>query len=135
MNRDFVADSGSPVPDRIPADLVMRYGREARRRVRHRRSRLYGSARNAQSSMRRLSRRALASPFGRRDTWLVTLIVFGCSIIAVAGIGALAYSLVLWPGVGAAMVASTVALLTMSYVAAGRLVRRQRQREELETAG
>jgi Flp pilus assembly protein TadB len=130
MGFDSLAEPGSPIPDRIPDELVARYGDEARRAVRR----------------KTVRRRRLRSPaLGREmkdmtgrvrdgEVWMVALTVFGCSIIGLGLIGALVYAVFLWPWVGAGVSLSAITLLCLSYWTAVRLTRRARANREIEAS-
>jgi ABC-type multidrug transport system fused ATPase/permease subunit len=104
-------------PDRIPDDLVEKYGREARKTVKHnlsRRSRLARRTRRAGRVVRG----------GGADLWQTTAVVFSLSVIALCGIGALVYAVYLWPRIGLSLVGAVVIMFTFSYVVARRVTRR-----------
>lgn len=130
MGFDSLAEPGSPIPDRIPDELLARYGSEARRVVRRK------TVRRRRPRSPALGRRVkeLTGRIGDGEVWMVALTVFGCSIIALGLLGALAYAVVLWPWVGAGVILSSVTLLGLSYWTAVRLTRRDRARRELEAS-
>ena len=115
MQSENFAEPGAP--DRIPDDLVEKYGREARKTVKHNLSR-----------RSRLARRTLRA--GRvvrgsgADLWQTTAVVFSLSVIALCGIGALVYAVYLWPRIGLSLVGAVVLMFTFSYVVARRVTRR-----------
>jgi ABC-type multidrug transport system fused ATPase/permease subunit len=105
-------------PDRIPDDLVEKYGREARKTVKHnlsRRSRLARRTRRAGRVVRG----------GGSDLWQTTVVVFSLGVIAVCGVGALVYAVYLWPRIGLSLVGAVVIMFTLSYVVARRVTRRR----------
>ena len=83
MQSENFAEPGAP--DRIPDDLVEKYGREARKTVKHNLSR--------RSRLARRTRRASRVVRGNgSDLWQTTAVVFSLSVIAVCGLGALVYA-------------------------------------------
>jgi ABC-type multidrug transport system fused ATPase/permease subunit len=105
-------------PDRIPDDLVEKYGREARKTVKHNLSR--------RSRLARRTRRAGRVVRGSgSDLWQTTVVVFSLGVIAVCGVGALAYAVYLWPRIGLSLVGAVVIMFTLSYVVARRVTRRR----------
>src|SRR5947199_1825109 len=115
MQSGNFAEPGAP--DRIPDDLVEKYGRGARRTVKHnlsRRSRLAGRTRRAGRVVRGTG----------SDLWQTTAVVFSLSVIVVCGIGALVYAVYLWPRIGLSLVGAVVIMFTFSYVVARRVTRR-----------
>jgi hypothetical protein len=121
-----------PVPDRIPDALLTRYGDEARQMVQYRRSRRYALLRFVRSSPVRRPRPVATGPTSRRfedrELWTNALTVFGCAVIAVAGLGALVYAILLVPPAGVGMVATLVLLMGVSSWAAVRLHEREMER-------
>ncbi len=115
MQSENFAEPGAP--DRIPDDLVEKYGREARKTVKHNLSR--------RSRLARRTRRAGRVVRGSgSDLWQTTAVVFSLSVIAVCGIGALVYAVYLWPRMGLSLVGAVVIMFTLSYVVARRVTRR-----------
>jgi hypothetical protein len=132
VSSGFVAGWGLPVPDRIPDALLARYGDEARREVQYRRSRRYAFLRLLRSAPARRRHRVAADASSRpvrdRELWIDALTVFGCAVIAVAGVGALVYAILLAPPAGVGMVAALVLLMGVSPWAAVRLHEREGER-------
>ena len=118
MQSESFAESGAP--DQIPDEIVAKYGRDARKTVRHnlsRRSRMFRRTR---------SRRAgLVVQGSGAELWQTTAVVFSLSVIAVCGVGALVYAVYLWPKIGLSLLASVVVLFTFSYLVAHRVTRRR----------
>ena len=115
MQSENFAEPGAP--DRIPDDLVEKYGREARKTVKHNLSR--------RSRLARRTRRAGRLVRGSgADLWQTTAVVFSLSVIALCGIGALLYTVYLWPRIGLSLVGAVVIMFTFSYVVARRVTRR-----------
>src|SRR2546427_12081752 len=111
MQSENFAEPGAP--DRIPDDLVEKYGREARKTVKHNLSR--------RSRLARRTRRAGRLVRGSgADLWQTTAVVFSLSVIALCGIGALLYTVDLWPRIGLSLVGAVVLMFTFSYVVARR---------------
>ncbi len=105
------------VPDLIPDDLVRHYGEEARQTVRYRRSVRY--------RWNSWSHPAIAA-LRTADLWLLTLLLFGCGIIAFAFIGGLVYAVMLAPWVGLYVVLPMVLLFSCSLLASIRITARRR---------
>jgi len=116
MQSENFAEPGAP--DRIPDDLVEKYGREARKTVKHNLSR--------RSRLARRTRRASRVVRGNgSDLWQTTAVVFSLSVIAVCGLGALVYAVYLWPKIGLTLAGAVVVMFTFSYVVARRVTRRK----------
>jgi len=116
MQSENFAEPGAP--DRIPDDLVEKYGREARKTVKHNLSR--------RSRLARRTRRASRVVRGNgSDLWQTTAVVFSLSVIAVCGLGALVYAVYLWPKIGLTLAGAVVLMFTFSYVVARRVTRRK----------
>ena len=104
MQSENFAEPGAP--DRIPDDLVEKYGREARKTVKHNLSR--------RSRLARRTRRASRVVRGNgSDLWQTTAVVFSLSVIAV------------WPKIGLTLAGAVVLMFTFSYVVARRVTRRK----------
>jgi hypothetical protein len=113
-------------PDRIPDEIAEQYGREARKTVKHNLSR--------RSRLARRTRRASRAVRGTgSDLWQTTAVVFSLSVIAVCGLGALAYAVYLWPKIGLTLVGAVVVLLAFSHVVARRVTRRHSDPSSDET--
>ena len=108
------------LPDRIPDELVARYGAVARRTVRRRRS--------LRPPLRRRLRGA-APVLRNGDLWMTTLLVFGCAVIAGAVVGALIYASVLYPWAVAFVVVPFVVLFVLSFLIALAVAKRTPARE------
>jgi hypothetical protein len=110
-----------PVPDRVPDELLERYGSQARKAVRHSRSRV-----------RPVARRMRIGLTGLRggDVWLFTLMIFGWGVIGLAIVGALAYSVILWPGAGMFVVVPVATLFILSLLVGARMAKKRRQVEQ-----
>lgn len=107
-------------PDRVPEEMLARYGPEARKMVRQHLSR-----------RRRLVRR-LRGAVGSSDSelWETTAVVFFFGIIGLCGLGGLAYAVYLWPKIGLSLLGALVGLFGLSFFIARRItVRRQVQGE------
>lgn len=122
MRRESADLPGDPVPDRVPDQLVARYGREARRTVRRR------------PPARALARVARLTAAGLRDgnVWALTFAVFLWSVTGAAVLGGLVFAFVRWPWVGLYVLAPILAMLSFSFAVALSLTRRQRSRELLQ---
>ncbi len=118
------AESFEPgAPDRIPDDLLARYGRDARKVVRHNLSR-----------RRRVLKRARSTIQGTdADMWQTTAVVFFLGVIGVCGLGGLTYAVYLWPKVGLALIGGVVVLFGLSFFLARRISRQQGDPREQET--
>ena len=100
-------------PDRVPEELVDRYGREARKMVRQHLSRRHRFARGM--------RRAVGSTDS--ELWETTAVVFFFAVIAVCGLGGLVYAVYLWPKIGLTLLGSLVGLFGLSFFIARRITR------------
>jgi ABC-type multidrug transport system fused ATPase/permease subunit len=118
------AESFEPgAPDRIPDDLLVVYGKEARKTVRHNLSR-----------RRRVLKRARSVVVSTdADLWQTTAVVFFLSVIAVCGIGGLVYAVYLWPTIGLSLVGTVLVLFTLSFLVARRISRQHWDPREHET--
>jgi hypothetical protein len=107
-------------PDRVPEEMLARYGREARKMVRQHLSRRH-----------RIARR-LRGAVGPTDSelWETTAVVFFFGIIAVCGMGGVAYAVYLWPKIGLTLVGTLVGLFGMSFLIARRITRRRQAESE-----
>src|SRR6266511_5055707 len=85
-------------PDRVPEELLARYGREARKMVRQNLSHRHRVARRLRGAV------------GSTDSelWETTAVVFFFGIIALCGLGGLAYAVYLWPKIGVTPLGSLV---------------------------
>jgi hypothetical protein len=119
------AESFEPcAPDRIPDDLLAVYGKAARKRVRHNRSR----------RRRVVSRTRAALRNTDTDLWQTTAVVFLVGVIAICGIGGLTYAVYLWPKIGLALLTGIVVLFGASFLLAKRMARQQPDPMEHETS-
>ena len=102
-------------PDRVPEELLARYGREARKMVRQNLSRRHRVARRLRGAV------------GSTDSelWETTAVVFFFGIIALCGLGGLAYAVYLWPKIGVTLLGSLVGLFGMSFLIARRITQRR----------
>jgi hypothetical protein len=102
-------------PDRVPEEMLARYGREARKMVRQNLSRRHRVARRLRGAV------------GTSDSelWETTAVVFFFGIIAVCGIGGLAYAVYLWPKVGLTLLGTLVGLFALSFFIARRITARR----------
>ncbi len=102
-------------PDRVPEELLARYGREARKMVRQ------------HLSHRHRVIRRLRGAVGSTDSelWETTAVVFFFGIIVLCGLGGLAYAVYLWPKIGLTLLGSLVGLFAMSFLVARRITRRR----------
>ena len=110
-------------PDRVPEELLARYGREARKMVRQNLSRRHRFARRFRGAV------------GSTDSelWETTAVVFFFGVIAVCGLGGLAYAVYLWPKIGLTLLGGLVGLFGGSFLLArGIIRRRQRQGESFQ---
>jgi hypothetical protein len=107
-------------PDRVPEEMLARYGREARKMVRQHLSRRH-----------RIARR-LRGAVGPTDSelWETTAVVFFFGIIAVCGLGGIAYAVYLWPEIGLTLVGTLVGLFGVSFFIARRITRRRQAESE-----
>jgi hypothetical protein len=120
---DPEAESEPPMPDRVPDELVARYGARARREVRVSRSRRYPLTRRL---------RRVKGMLRSGDLWLLTLLVFAWSVVAAGAVGALVYAALMFPWAGMFVVLPVVVLFLVSFGAALRVTRRQ-QRSSVES--
>lgn len=102
-------------PDRVPEELLARYGREARKMVRQNLSRRHRAVRRLRGAVRT----------GDSELWETTAVVFFFGVIAVCGLGGLAYAVYLWPKIGLSLLGSLVVLFGLSFVMASRMTRRK----------
>jgi ABC-type multidrug transport system fused ATPase/permease subunit len=102
-------------PDRVPEELLARYGREARKMVKQNLSRRHRLARRVRGAV------------GTTDSelWETTAVVFFFGVIAVCGLGGLAYAVYLWPKIGLTLLGTLVFLFGLSFVIARRMTRRK----------
>ena len=121
---DPEAEPDSPLPDRVPDELVARYGARARREVRVSRSRRYPLTRRL---------RRVKGMLRSGDLWLLTLLVFAWSVVAAGAVGALVYAAVMFPWAGLFVVLPVGLLFLVSFGAALRTTRRQ-QRSSVESS-
>src|SRR6266542_6820385 len=105
------AESEPPMPDRVPDELVARYGARARREVRVSRSRRYPLTRRL---------RRVKGMLRSGDLWLLTLLVFAWSVVAAGAVGALFYAAVIFPWAGLFVVLPVGLLFFFSLVRAPR---------------
>jgi hypothetical protein len=110
------------MPDVVPDDLVEHFGRKARHTVRYRQSRRFRLARGLRSQ---------ASHLRSGDVWMVAAVVFGCSLVGLALVGALVYAVALWPLAVLFLVLPVLVLLPLSLWVAIRITRKERTSESL----
>lgn len=114
MQPDPAAGPSVPPPDSVPEELLARYGRKARQTVRYHRSMRY-----------RMTRRVRGVASGvNPEIWETTAVVFCLSVIAVLFLGGLAYAVFLWPTIGISLIATLIVLLTISFVIARKVTRK-----------
>jgi hypothetical protein len=119
------AESFEPgAPDWIPDDMLAVYGKAARKRVRHNRSR----------GRRLFTRTRTALRNTNADLWQTTAVVFLVGVIAIVGIGGLSYAVYLWPKIGLGLVTGIVVLFGVSFLLAKRMARQQPDPMEHETS-
>ena len=113
---DPEAQPDLPLPERVPDELVERYGARARRTVR-------GS---------RTWRRPIALRYHRarrvlkdRDLWVLTLLVFTWSVVAAGALGALIYATMIFPWAFWFVVLPVILLFGLAFGAALRVTRRR----------
>ena len=128
MAAEFLAEPGPPIPDRVPDDLNRRYGASARRTVRGRPHRKRLAPRLSPAP--RL--RAMTAGLPNGEVWTVALIVFGGSIIGLGMAAAVIYAVTLFPLVGTIVLITVLALMTVSYYAAVKFVRREQSQAGAE---
>lgn len=102
-------------PDRVPEEMLARYGREARKVVRQNLSRRHRLARRLRGAVRTSD----------SELWETTAVVFFFGVIAVCGLGGLAYAVYLWPKIGLSLLGSLIVLFGLSFLIAGRMTRRR----------
>jgi hypothetical protein len=105
VSPDYAAQPGAPVPDRIPDELVDRYGSQARHTVRYRRSRRYRVGYKV---------RERSQPLRDRDMWSLAAIIFFWGVATVAIAGGITYAIFLWPRIGLSILGGFLALLGIS---------------------
>ena len=119
------AESFEPgAPDWIPDDLVVVYGKDARKTVRHNLSRRRRVVKRARTAFRNTD----------ADLWQTTAVVFFLGIIGICGIGGLAYVVYLWPKIGLTLAGSVVVLFGISFFLARRMTHGSRNPMEHETS-
>jgi hypothetical protein len=116
VSPDFAAEPGAPVPDRIPDDLVDRYGSQARHTVRYRRSRRYRLGFRV---------RQASEPLHDREMWSLAAIIFFWGVAVLAIMGGIGYAVFLWPRVGLSILGTFLALLGISLLVALKLSKRE----------
>jgi hypothetical protein len=116
FDQDAQPEPEIPLPDRVPDELVARYGAGARRTVRVSRSWRYPVARRY---------RHARTVVHNGDLWLLTLMVFAWSIVAAGAIGALVYAALAFPWAAVYVVLPVILLFGASFGAALRISRRQ----------
>jgi hypothetical protein len=116
---DDSSGSSTP-PDTIPDDVLKRFGDEARHAVRYRKSRRYRVFTNLRSGIQ---------VFRDGEVWTTALVIFGISAVALLFIGALAYTVVLWPPALFLVVLPVCVLMPLSFWVASRMVRKERPPE------
>lgn len=116
-----LAVEAADLPDRIPEGLLARFGPEARRVVRSHRARRH-----------RLARRLRGWTSAARDgeVWATAAAVFLWLLMALAALGGIAYGIFLWPWAGLYVVLPLVTLVSLSFLTAVHLTRRERGRED-----
>jgi hypothetical protein len=120
MQPDPTAEPSVPPPDRVPEDLLARYGRQARHTVRYHRSARY-----------RLTRRIRGVAHSPSpEIWETTAVVFCLAVITVLFLGGLAYAVFLWPTIGVTLIVTLVTLLALSYVIARRVTKKDSDRND-----
>jgi hypothetical protein len=118
------AESFEPgAPDRIPDDLLVVYGKEARKTVRHNLSRRRRVLKRAKTVVRTTD----------SDLWQTTAVVFFLAVIGVCGIGGLVYAVYVWPKIGLSLIGGVLFLFGLSFVIARRISRRHWDPSEQET--
>ena len=115
MQSDFPSDPMPSLPDSVPDELLARYGRDARRTVRHHLSRRYRLTRRFRGAVRTTT----------SDLWETTAVVFFLAVIGVCGLGGLAYAIYLWPAIGASLTVGLVLLFGASFLIARRVTGRR----------
>lgn len=115
---DQEAEPDVPLPDRVPDDLVARYGARARRKVKGSRTWRYPFALRYHRARRRLK---------DSDLWLLTLVVFVWSVVAAGAVGALVYATVIFPWAALFVVLPVVLLFGASFGTAMRVTRRRQE--------
>lgn len=108
-------------PDRVPEGLLARFGPEARKVVSSRRRRRHRLG-------RLLSGWAAAARDG--EVWATTAALFLWLLMAVGALGGIAYGIFLWPWAGLYVVLPLVTLVSLSFLLAVHLTRRERGRED-----
>jgi hypothetical protein len=123
MQPEQLPEPPPPLPDHVPDDLLARYGRDARKSVKQRRSR--------RARLTRRLRGGSTTPVKRGDSelWETTAVVFFFGVIAVCGLGGLVYAVYLWPTIGMTLVGTLLGLFGLSFFMARRITRRHRGAE------
>lgn len=109
------------LPDRVPEGLLARFGPEARKVVRSRRARRHRLAR---------ALRGWTSAARDGEVWATAAAVFLWLLLALGALGGIAYGLFLWPWAGLYVVLPLVTLVSLSFLTAVHLTRRERSRED-----
>jgi hypothetical protein len=107
-------------PDSVPEELLARYGREARKMVRQNLSRRHRLARRMRGAVQTTD----------SELWETTAVVFFFGVIAVCGLGGLAYAVYLWPKIGLSLAGGLIGLFGLSFFIARRMTRRKLGSEE-----
>lgn len=114
MSPGFAAEPGAPVPDRIPDEIVERYGSQARHTVQYRRSRRYRVGHRV---------RTASVPLRNREVWSLAAIIFFWGVALLAMLGGIGYAVFLWPRVGLSILGGVLALVGISLAVALRVSR------------
>jgi hypothetical protein len=114
--------AGLSLPDVVPDELISRFGRRARHTVRYHQSKRYRLRRGFVSQL---------SSLRLTDVWMTAAVVFGCSLVGLALIGALAYAVVLWPLAVLFLVVPVVILMPLSLWVAVKITRKERASQPL----
>ena len=114
------SDPVPSLPDHIPEDLLARYGKDARRTVRQHLSRRYKVTRRIRGAARTTD----------AELWETTAVVFFFGIIALCGLGGVAYAVYLWPTIGLSLLVGLVTMFGLSFLLARRMMRRRAPEEQ-----
>ena len=107
------------LPDHVPEDLLARYGKDARKTVRQHLSRRYKVTRRIRG----------AAGSTDAELWETTAVVFFFAIIAVCGLGGVAYAVYLWPTIGLSLLGGLVLMFGFSFLLARRMTRRTQEEQ------
>ena len=126
MPLDPLPEPDVPAPDHVPDDLVQVYGREAKRSVKHTRTRRYRASKQV---------REATKTFHDTEVWAVAGLVFFWGVAGVALIGGLVYAVYLWPAAGIGLLATVAVIFGVSLTVGLRHAKRRREEPSSQYTG